>query len=89
MKYWRDDHTHQAHIDHLLPGPGKVKQPAGSTPAIASPKQPATSPETESDSTVVPLSPPDLDSSNAGTDPQLGISYVTTNQESSPPSTPH
>ena len=87
-----DGHTHQAHIDHPLPGPGKVKQPADSTPAIPSPNQPATSLEivrqysSATEPTrhliVVMLALTPLP-------PQPGISYIMTSQESSPPSIPH
>ena len=64
-----DGHTRQAHIDHLLPGQGRIEQPAATTPATVPPNQPVTSPDIESDSTIVPLSPLELGSSDAADTP--------------------
>ena len=65
-----DGHTRQAHIDHLLPCQGRIEQPTVPIPATAPPNQPVTSPEIESDSTIVPLSPLEVDRSNAADTPR-------------------
>ena len=57
-----DGHTRQAHIDHLLPCWGNVKQSDNSITVTTPQQQHATLPEMESDDTIVPLTPLEHDS---------------------------
>ena len=57
-----DGHTRQAHIDHLLPCRGNVKQSDNSITVTTPQQQHATLPEMESDDTIVPLTPLEHDS---------------------------